>query len=84
VQLAARPPARDAHALVYDPLRRRTVLFGGRSAAFTHFGDTWEWDGAAWTFVPAMGPAAGGAVGTYDSAMPRVVVIDRLEQPVSD
>ncbi|MBL8900696.1 MAG: hypothetical protein JNM84_23895 [Planctomycetes bacterium] len=75
--LASRPPARDGHALVYDPLRRRTVLFGGgTSVPLVSFGDTWEWDGFAWTQVAVTGPAAGGAHGTYDPTLQRVVVID--------
>src|SRR5690606_27848123 len=40
---------RFAHALAYDPLRRVTVLFGGRPRdPGTPLADTWEWDGNAW------------------------------------
>lgn len=52
---AARTPAlsptpRAGAALAYDPLRQRTVLFGGRNGftAQDQFADTWEWDGANW------------------------------------
>src|SRR5262245_53290746 len=50
-QPAATPPqlvARLDHALAYDPVRRRVVLFGGRTAVGER-DDTWEWDGVAWT-----------------------------------
>jgi len=36
--------ARRDHALVYDSVRQRIVLF----AQATHSTDTWEWDGTAW------------------------------------
>ena len=42
------PPARQQHAMSYDSVRQRVVLFGGQSAGMP-FGDTWEWDGVAWT-----------------------------------
>ncbi|MCB9666335.1 MAG: hypothetical protein H6732_19650, partial [Alphaproteobacteria bacterium] len=50
------PPARRAAAFAHDPVRGQTVLFGGTSAsnarcdgANEDCGDTWTWDGAAWT-----------------------------------
>ena len=47
------PGRRSGFALVHDPHRRRTVMFGG-------FGlrDTWEWDGTTWSLrQPATSPA---------------------------
>jgi hypothetical protein len=41
------PQARNGHAMAYDSLRRRTVLFGGETASMMQ--DTWEWDGITWT-----------------------------------
>src|SRR5262249_17285312 len=41
------PDPRFGHALAFDPLRGRTVLFGGSGA--TRHADTWEWDGGSWT-----------------------------------
>ncbi len=38
---AAAPNARSSHAMTFDGLRNRTVVFGGVSAG-TIFGDTWE------------------------------------------
>ena len=54
-QLAVAPPARAEHALAFDTARGRAVLFGGGAVdhsapdGVTRLGDTWEWDGAAWT-----------------------------------
>ncbi|CAG0981063.1 hypothetical protein PHYC_01768 [Phycisphaerales bacterium] len=44
------PAARNVHAMAYDPVRQRTILFGG-SEGTNFLNDTWEWDGAAWTLV---------------------------------
>ena len=64
---AVRPSARSAHALAYDATRGVVVLFGGGSLeepascgnpATGLCGDTWVWDGAAWTDVtPAASPS---------------------------
>ena len=53
--------ARTGHAVAYDPLRERVVLFGGQFPGTpviprVHkdflLGDTWEWDGARWHYRP--------------------------------
>ncbi len=38
------PSAREGHAMVFDPLRNRVVLFGGRNGIGTLLNDTWEFD----------------------------------------
>jgi len=46
------PPARYAHAMVYDAARRVVVLFGGRTSPNTpdsELNDTWIYDGLTWT-----------------------------------
>ena len=40
------PTPRNNSAMVYDPDRRVTVLFGGSDG--TASGETWEWDGRVW------------------------------------
>ena len=75
VNVAVRPSARAGAAIAYDPVRQRSVLFGGVGG--TLLADTWEWDGLAWTSVNAIGPAAGSASGAFDFASQRVVVRDR-------
>jgi hypothetical protein len=42
------PPPRAFHSAAMDPVRRRLVVFGGRSEWGLH-ADTWEWDGAQWS-----------------------------------
>lgn len=45
-----KPPGRYGHGLAYDPVREKTVLFGGSVNGPPPFlGDTWEWDGSAWS-----------------------------------
>lgn len=58
-QLAATtgPTGRGTAAAAYDPLRHRTVLFGGNNTVF--LGDTWTWDGTTW--LPQFQAASPGA-----------------------
>ena len=42
------PSPRYDAGMAYDAARGQVVLFGGQDA-FSFFGDTWTWDGAAWT-----------------------------------
>jgi len=48
-QPARRPPARAGHAMAYDSIRQRVVLFGGQDANGSPLADTWLWDGNNWT-----------------------------------
>lgn len=50
--------ARLAHAMVYDSVRARTVLYGGRTpTGFSN--ETWEYDGFSWSQkLPAHAPSA--------------------------
>ncbi len=41
------PKSRMGHIMVYDPIRKRLVLFGGGKEQI-FFNDTWEWDGKNW------------------------------------
>jgi cysteine-rich repeat protein len=54
--VVASPPGRTLHTLVYDAARKRAVLYGGKKRGTLAntpkpFGDTWEWDGTAWSEV---------------------------------
>ena len=51
------PAKRYGHAMAYDEARRQVVLFGGGNPG-GRFGDTWTWDGAAWTQAASAGPSA--------------------------
>jgi formylglycine-generating enzyme required for sulfatase activity len=53
------PSPRGEFGIAYDPVRGRTVLFGGVGTGPVYHGDTWEWDGARWAeVVVATGPSA--------------------------
>lgn len=55
-QLAAPPIVRRFHAMAFDDARGRCVVFGGYDNV-TILGDTWEFDGSAWTnAAPAASP----------------------------
>lgn len=52
------PSPRYDHAIAYDSDRGVTVLFGGSDNPSTGVtGDTWEWDGEAWTRRATDGPS---------------------------
>jgi len=55
---SAGPPGRVQHAMAFDSQRGVTVLFGGRQGGYPtpDFGDTWEWNGSAWTQRSGGGP----------------------------
>jgi len=72
------PPARYNHAMAYDAARGRVVLFGGDPGGINTdppFGDTWEWDGTAWSQRASSGPAPRtGHAMAYDAARGRIVL----------
>jgi hypothetical protein len=77
------PDARYDHAMAYDSARGRVVLFGGYNGSI-YVGDTWEWNGSAWTQVATTGPSARGAHAmAYDSARGRVVLFGGYEAGLS-
>jgi hypothetical protein len=43
--------------IVYDRLRRVSVLFGGRTPNGTYPTDTWEYDGRSWRLIATLRPA---------------------------
>jgi hypothetical protein len=79
---ATSPPARGAAAMTYAATGD-IVLFGGNSiSGHGHqFGDTWIWDGSAWTKQhPATSPTArGAAVMAYDAATSGIVLFGGLD-----
>ena len=55
------PSARFGHAMTYDTVRSRSILFGGSlliGGASGSVNDTWEWNGEFWTQMANSGPAA--------------------------
>lgn len=90
-----KPPARLAHAMVFDSARNRVVMFGGRdepadrNANPTFLNDTWFWQNDNWTQAQsAQNPPARSFTGmAYDRARDRVVlyggnIVDEDGQPV--
>lgn len=55
---SAGPSARSDHGMAYDSARQRVVLFGGTyyDTQNNYLGDTWEWNGTAWTQIKVTGP----------------------------
>lgn len=53
------PSNRSGHAMAYDPIRQRVVLFGGRNGSID-LADTWEYDTvtSTWTQRMVTGPSA--------------------------
>jgi len=69
--------------MCYDPLRRRTVLFGGSlTFVITPANDTWEFDGSNWTQVatPTSPPDALPKSMIYDARRNRVVMLGEAYQ----
>ena len=52
------PPARGRHAMVYDPLAKKSWLFGGLGGDSAVYGDTWSWDGEYWRQAQDIGPGS--------------------------
>jgi hypothetical protein len=69
------PTPRHSHAVAWDSVRGRQVLFGGSDGA-SSLADTWEWDGNDWLArSPATSPPARhGHVMAYDERRGRVVL----------
>jgi hypothetical protein len=63
----------------YDAARRAVVLFGGTTG--TESGETWEWDGVAWTLRSSLGvsPRVDHAL-AYDSARGETVLFGGFDK----
>jgi len=73
------PSARANHVMVYDDDREQTILFGGNTSenpgALIRAGDTWAWDGEAWTQLDDTGPPPrASAAMAFDKARRRAVL----------
>ena len=70
------PPPRSLSAAAWDSVRRKLVLFGGRTLTpAARLGDTWEWNGTSWTEIAVTGPAArANHAMVYDAARQVVVL----------
>ena len=68
------PPARFLHAMAYDPVSKKIVLFGGFSTS--DLNDTWTFDGKTWTQEhPSVSPPIrNGAAMLFDKKSQKVVM----------
>jgi hypothetical protein len=70
------PPGRAMNQLVYDPVTRDVVMFGGVTTNLTPLNDTWTWNGFNWTKhfpLSSPGPRNGPAL-AYDVSLGAVVL----------
>ena len=73
----ARPNGRGEHALAYDAVRQRVVMFGGRDLTTNaDLADTWLWSGGQWTrATPAASPSGRtGSSMAFHAASGKVVL----------
>ncbi|MBZ5580279.1 MAG: hypothetical protein LAP40_27290 [Acidobacteriia bacterium] len=72
---AVSPPARYAHAMAYDAVLQKVVLFGG-IGGFGDANDTWTWDGANWTQAasPVNPVPRSGHAMTFDATRGQIVL----------
>jgi hypothetical protein len=81
---AAAPGPRDHTQMVYDPMRRRSILFGGQGPPSTFPSETWAWDGTHWERVDTAGPPARVHHAlTYDADANQVVVFGGYQPDVA-
>ena len=78
------PPARAGESMVFDSLRNRAVIYGGRLTK-TNLNDTWTFDGTDWSQIqtataPPIRELAGAA---YDAARDRIVLFGGTLQTYS-
>ena len=52
----AKPSGRGHHSMVYDPSRKKVLMYGGGDATGIK-GDIWAWDGKNWERLSDNGPA---------------------------
>ncbi len=65
--------ARDHHAMVYDSVLKKTVLFGGYNKGY--LGDTWVWNGKKWALKTSNGPSRAGKPGLLYNSIEKSVVL---------
>ncbi|MBI5764277.1 MAG: immunoglobulin domain-containing protein [Planctomycetes bacterium] len=72
---ATAPSQREWHAMAYDSSRGLSILFGGEGATGPVNGETWQWNGSAWTQRLVAGPAARSRHAMVYDASRAVVVL---------
>lgn len=68
------PGPRAGHAMFYDAVGERCILFGGRGPA-GFLNDTWAWNGSSWEKLDVLGPPVRWFFGSAgDAATGRMVI----------
>lgn len=79
---AVGPSIRSSHAMAFDTIRGKTILFGGygpKPDGSEYLSDLWEFDGATWALRTTSGPAARqNAAMVFDSARAKTVLFGGL------
>lgn len=75
------PDARRLAHVVYDPVQKKTVLFGGFDTV-NYRNDTWLWDGATWTEVKEdEADARTNAAMWFDPTLKKLVLYGGIGRP---
>jgi hypothetical protein len=71
---ATSPSPRSGHAMAYDPVSKKIVLFGGIGT--TYLDDTWTYDGSTWTKqrTPVAPSVRTGSVMWFDKLTQKLVM----------
>ncbi|MFO0839521.1 MAG: kelch repeat-containing protein [Phycisphaerae bacterium] len=77
---ATAPSPRGFLAAAYDSAHQNVVIVGGWGGGFSYYGDTWLWDGSAWTNPQpsASPPPRAFHACAYDASRGRVVLFGGL------
>ncbi len=77
----AGPSGRYSMGMADDAATGQVVLFGGEDSNYNYLGDTWTWDGSAWTQqYPVDSPVPRKAMGmAYDPATGQVVLFGGID-----
>ena len=83
---AISPPPTSGHALAYDSVSARVILFGGYDNGAFSRNDTWSWQGTTWTHVfPSTSPPPNTDYAmVYDEARREVVLFGGGSFPGAD
>lgn len=72
---SAGPSPRQFHAMAFDPVRQRVVLFGGRGQDGTSLDDLWEWNGTSWSLASGTNAGARESFGMcFDGVRQKLIV----------
>jgi cysteine-rich repeat protein len=86
VNLLSKPKPRAQAGMVFDPIRKKTILFGGATNGTSDFrlGDTWTFDGSTWSEVLVAGPSVRSSPAmAFDTSQGHVVLFGGEDDPPS-